>query len=84
MLGALLDKIPENPNISPWLIEVRKHFWGGLSLGGLISGEHFVLMSDYQGVKIHCYISRENLLVLGHRSLHLGSLHPEGACLGKY
>ena len=55
------------PNISPGLIEVRKHFLGGLYSGGLYSGGlhsdglifegHFVLVSEYQDLKIHCYIS---------------------------
>ena len=46
------------PNISPGLIEVRKHFLEGLySGGGLIFGGHFVLVSEYQDLKIHCYIS---------------------------
>ena len=39
------------PNISPGLIEMRKHF-----LGGLIFGGHFVLVSEYQDHKIDCYI----------------------------
>ena len=50
------------PNISPGLIEVRKHFWGGLYSGGLIFGRlifggHFVLVYEYQDLKIHCYTS---------------------------
>ena len=49
-------------NISPGLIEVRKPFFGGLYSGGLylggpIFGGHFVLVSEYQDLKIHCYIS---------------------------
>ena len=44
------------PNISPGLIEVRKHFLGGLYSGGLIFGGHLVLVSEYQDLKIHCYI----------------------------
>ena len=45
------------PNISPGLIEVRKHFLGGLYLGGgLIFGGHFVLVSEYQDLKIHRYL----------------------------
>ena len=44
------------PNISPGL-EVRKHFFGGLYSGGLYSGGlvfggHFVLVSEYQDLKI--------------------------------
>ena len=38
------------PNITPGLIEVRQHFFGGLIFGG-----HFVLV--YQDLKIRCYIS---------------------------
>ena len=53
------------PNISPEIMEVRKHFWGGLIFGGggffsgegLILGGYFVLVSKYQVLKIHCYIS---------------------------
>ena len=50
------------PNISPVLIGVHKHFWGGLYLEGLIFGwlifeGHFVLESEYQDLKIHRYIS---------------------------
>ena len=41
-------KYREIPNISPRLIEVRKHF-----LGGLIFGGHFVLVSEYKDLKIH-------------------------------
>ena len=49
-------------NISPGLIEVRKHFLGGLYSGGLYSGGlifggHFVLVAEYQDLKIHCYMS---------------------------
>ena len=45
------------PNISPGLIEVRKHFlWGlysgGLIFEGLIFGGHFVLVSEYQDLEI--------------------------------
>ena len=54
----------KTPNMSPGLIEVRKHFFGGLYSsglifggGGLILGGHFVLVSEYQDLKIHCYIS---------------------------
>ena len=46
------------PNISPGLIEVRKHFLegftfggGGLYSGGLIFGGHFVLVCEYQDLK---------------------------------
>ena len=47
------------PNISPGLIKVRKHFLGclysgGYIRGGLIFGGHFVLVSEYQELKIHC------------------------------
>ena len=51
------------PNISPGRIEVCKHSLGGLYSGGLIFGGrayirgHFVLVSEYQDFKIHCYIS---------------------------
>ena len=50
------------PNISPGLIEVRKHIFGGLYsgghiFGGLVFGGHFVLVSEYEDLKIHCYIS---------------------------
>ena len=49
------------PNIRPGLIEVRKHFLGGYIRGGLtynrgLFGGHFVLVSEYQDLKIHCYI----------------------------
>ena len=49
-------------NISPGLIVIRKHFLGGLYSGGLYSGGlifggHFVLVPEYQDLKIHCYIS---------------------------
>ena len=52
----------KTPNISPGLIDIRKHVWGayirgGLYSGGLIFGGHFVLVSEYQDFKIHCYIS---------------------------
>ena len=48
------------PNISRGLIEVRKHFLGGLNPGAYIRGAfggHFVLVSEYQDLKNHCYIS---------------------------
>ena len=45
------------PNISPGLIEVRKHILGGLYSGGLIFGGHFVLVFEYQDLIINCYIS---------------------------
>ena len=51
------------PSISPGIIEVRKHFLEGLYSGGayirggVIFGGHFVLVSEYQELKIHCYIS---------------------------
>ena len=50
------------PNVSPGLIEVFKHFLGGLYSGGLYSGGlifggHFVLVSEYPDLKIYCYIS---------------------------
>ena len=51
------------PNVSPGLKEVFKHFLGGLYSGGdlysggLIFGGHFVLVSEYQDLKIYCYIS---------------------------
>ena len=49
------------PNVSPGLIEVFKHFLGGLYsggliFGGLIFGGHFVLVSEYQDLKNHCFI----------------------------
>ena len=44
-------------NISPGLIEVHKHFLGGLYSGGLIFRGHFVLVSEYPGLEIHYYIS---------------------------
>ena len=43
-------------NVSPGLIEVFKHFFGGLYSGGLIFGGHFVLVSEYQDLKNHCFI----------------------------
>ena len=48
-------------NISPGLVEVCKHFFGGLYLGGiifggLIFGGYFLLESEYQDLKIHCGI----------------------------
>ena len=53
-----LGKYRKIPNKSPGHIEVRKHFLGGLySGGGLRFGGHFVLLSEYQDFKIHCYIS---------------------------
>ena len=50
------------PNVSPGLIKVFKHFLlglysGGLIFGGLIFGGHFVLVSEYQDLKNHCFIS---------------------------
>ena len=33
------------------------HIRRGLYLWGLIFGVHFVLVSEYQDLKIHCYIS---------------------------
>ena len=61
--NGLLIAYCKIPYISPGLIDTRKHFilegyilrahiWGGLILGG-----HFVLVSKYQDLKIHCYIS---------------------------
>ena len=44
------------PNISLGLTEVRKHLLGGLYSGGLIFGGHFVLVSEYQDLKSHCFI----------------------------
>ena len=35
-------------NISPGLINICKHFWGGSYSGGLIFGGHFVLVSSCQ------------------------------------
>ena len=61
-ISAKLHHIPRGiryrkiPNISPGLIEVRKHFLGGLIFGGLIFGGHFVLVSEYQDLKNHCFI----------------------------
>ena len=46
----------EIPNISPGLIEIRKPFWGAYIRGGLIFGGHFVLVSEYQDLKNHCFI----------------------------
>ena len=43
-------------NVSPGLIEVRKPFLGGLYSGGLIFGGHFMLVSEYQDLKNHCFI----------------------------
>ena len=47
-------------NISPGPTEVRKHFLsgfrGGYIQGGLIFRGHFVLVSEYQDLKIHCYM----------------------------
>ena len=40
------------PNISPGLIEGRKHFFGGLYSGGLKFGGYFVLVSEYKDFKI--------------------------------
>ena len=57
------------PNISPGLINIRQHFLGtyirvggggggvGLYSGSHIFGGHFVLVSEYQDFKVHCYIS---------------------------
>ena len=46
------------PNTSPGLIDVRKHFLGGLYSGGvLIFGGHSVLVFEYEDLKIHCYTS---------------------------
>ena len=56
-LELALLKYCKIPNISPGLIEVRKHILGGLYSGGLIFGGHFVLVSEYQDLKSHCYIS---------------------------
>ena len=55
----LKDKNRRIPNISPGLIEVRKHIWGAYIRGayirrGIIFGGHFVLVSEYQDFKIHC------------------------------
>ena len=66
MLIKLL-KYRKIPNVSPGLIEVSKHFLGGLYSGGLIFGGayirgglifggHFVLVSEYQDLKNHCFI----------------------------
>ena len=49
------------PNISPGLIEVRKHILGayirgGLYSGGLILGGHFVLVSGYQNFEMCSYM----------------------------
>ena len=52
----------EIPNVSPGLIKVFKHFLVGLYSGGayirggLIFGGHFVLVSEYQDLKNHCFI----------------------------
>ena len=56
-----LLKYRKIPNVSPGLIEVFKHFLGGLysgglHSGGLIFGGHFVLVSEYQDLKNHCFI----------------------------
>ena len=57
--GSTYRKIP---NVSPGLIEVFKHFLGGLIFGwglysgGLTFGGHFVLVSEYQDLKNHCFI----------------------------
>ena len=49
------------PNISPGIIAIFKHIFGGLYSGGLIFGGfifggHFVLVSEYQDLKNHCFI----------------------------
>ena len=47
-------KYREIPNISPRLIEVRKHFLGGAYIrGGLIFGGHFELVSENQNFEIY-------------------------------
>ena len=56
------EKYRKIPNLSPGLINIRKHFLaglysGGLYSGGLIFGLHFVSVPQYQDFKIHCYIS---------------------------
>ena len=56
MLTKNIKKYRKIPNISPGLIEVRKPFLEGLYSGGLIFGGHFVLVSEYKDLKIHCYI----------------------------
>ena len=65
ILIKLFSRIPLEyhiiPNISPALIELRKHFWGGLLSwglysGGLIFGGHFSLVSEYENFEIYRYI----------------------------
>ena len=51
----------EIPNISPGLIEVLGTFEGayirrGLYSGGFIFGGYFVLVSEYQDLKNHCFV----------------------------
>ena len=55
-------------NISPGLIEVRKHI-----LEGLIFGGHFVLVSEYQDFKIHCIYPyyRQKGVSLGQNHLYI-------------
>ena len=48
ILDELFLRYRKIPNVSPGLIEVFKHFLGGLYSGGLIFGGHFVLVSSCQ------------------------------------
>ena len=44
-------------NISPGLIDIFKHIFGGLCFGGLIFRGHFVLVSAYQDFKVYYHIN---------------------------
>ena len=50
------------PNISPGLIDIRKHFFGAYIWGAYIWGAYirraFVLVSEYQNFEIYGYTSR--------------------------
>ena len=58
------------PNVSPGLIEVFKHFLGGLYSGGLIFGGHFVLVSEYLNLLKLTDIVRQNNVIFTHNSIN--------------
>ena len=63
------------PNISPGLMEVCKHFLGGLYSRGLIFGGHFVLVPEYQDLLLYIAITGKKGVSLGQNHLYF-ALNP--------
>ena len=46
------------PNISPRLIDIFKHIFGGVTFRGDYTQRDFVLASAYEDIKIHDFFSK--------------------------